>query len=815
MVTNYVDPGSYIEKKNVPSSISVSSDRNLAIVAIAPRTRRVTNEAVIRGKVYDEGVTFSGTSPYLATLTNICDKNRNNAKLYINGNELSIGLWSWKPAQAVGNAIPGTSVDTLTGNKKKFTLSLDKKPEITITLTSGLTTALSTIATDINNALVASPNYGAAYYAVASATTTVLTLDSPTTDSTSDIKIFKSYEDIAVTYADAASLISNAAWAPTPTSAFQAKTRILLIDSAYSSTATYTIEYTTVATVVDPLDYAASGTALVDISKIGTYPGSESYAKNNDYKVTGNTVDWAPTYWGNADIIGVVGTYAITATNDQLKFSIGGKSQITVALTNGPAKTAPQLAEDINLALNASSSYGPLYSHCAYVSGGTKIAIKVPNPLVNYPTDKGYSSVINFYTVTNGAFTTLFGIPAASLPYEVRGTGSRPDFATTYYTSYDHDRDVDDYSTYHRVDNLDEMYDYCSPLTLNNYMTNKLVIAGEIAFQNQASSVYLIQINDSTVPGTPSISQIRDAIDVCAKSSSITEVCVIDTSLESAVYVQNHVTNMSSMLEKKPRRGWYGMARGTDIGDPDTANTLIYRAKITLQPGATSQGRGRQILQAPTEASRILTLDDRSEVTVDLDGSYLACAVAAYFTSLVNPSEAMVDAEIVGFEINGFETYEDNERHQLADSGVNVLTMTGGRVLLLDPLTTEAGGGKVVDYEEPQGSSADDAVTRTVNSVLDKNVKGVTPDDLADFISDIKSWIKKALEACIESKFIAPYRNPDGTSRKLDPKTDIQVVQSPSDQRTFRFKYWYNKRYPAKRFYGEYSVDNPFWTSAQ
>jgi len=811
MATTYVDPGSYIQRRNEPGSISVSSDRNLAIVAIGPRTKRVTDEAVIRGKVYDETLTVSGSSPYEATLTNICDRNRNNAKLYMNGNEVPIGNWSFNSAAAVGNDIPGTDVDTSV--KKKFTLSMDGKPEITIDLTSGATTALSVIASDINTALAASPIYGAAYAAVATATTKVLTITSPLTTSASDVKILLSYEDDLGTYEDAASLISATAWNPTMLSGYQAPTILTIVDVSYSSTATYTIEYTTVDVLVDPLASAATGTPLSDIARVGTYPGSASYLKNTDYEETGNTVDWDTSAWVNSDLVGTAGTYNITGTNDTLLLAINGGAQITVTLTTGAAQTAANVAEDINLALNASADYGPLYSHCAYVSGGTTIGMTVPAPYANYPVDKGESSIVVFYTVANNAFTTLFGIPAASLPYESRGAGNRPAFATTYYTSYDHDRDSDDYNNPTAVYSVDQLIDYTSPLTLTNYTVNKLAIAGELVFQNRASSCILVQIDDETVPGTPSTAQIRAAIDACEESSSITEIVVIDTSLDSAVYLQNHVSNMSSMLKGKPRRGWYGMARGTEIGDPDTPDTLIYRSKVTLQPGATSQGRGRQILCGPTEYDRILTMEDESELTVQLDGSYMAAAVAGYFTSLGNPSDAMVGDEIVGFEIPNFETYLDGERHQLADSGVLVVTMRGGRALMLDPLTTEAGGGKVVGFEEPQSTVADDVVTKTVNNTLDTNVKGIVPDDLADFISDIKTWIKHSLEAVIEAKYIAPYRNPNNTVRPLNPKTDIQVFQSASDPRTYTFRYWYNRKYPAKRFFGEYSVDNPFWVS--
>jgi len=818
VAVGYVDPGSYIQQVNEPGSVSVTSERTPAIVAIAPRTRRVTSEAVIRGKVYDETLTVAAVSPHTATLTNTCDRSRNNSVLYANANAMGLGDWSFVAATITGNAVAGATANTTTNTK--FTISLDGKKVLTITLTSGAATPITTIATDINTALAADPAYGTAYNAVATTITgavanDTLVITSPITTSASDVKVFLSYQDLAATYADAASTISNAAWVPTAAIGYQAPTVVRVTDAVYNSSTTYTIDYVTVDTVVDPLTSATATTPLSSITYVGAYPGAVSYTKNSDYEKTGNTVDWVTTSSAEANLTGIAGPYAIVlATNDALLMSINDGAQLTVTLTAGGAQTAAQVAEDINLALNASTNYGPQFSHCAYVVGGTTLAVTTPDPFENYPTAKGNSSSVQFFTVANNAFTTLFGIPASSLPYETLGTGSRPAFATTYYVTYDHTRASTDYTEPHRVYNPTQLYEYTSPLTIDNYTRNKLCIAGEIAFENDASSIYLIQIDDTTVPGTPSTAQIRAAIDVCEQSSSITEVIVIDTSLDSAVYLQEHVSDMSSLYEKKPRRGWYGMARGSDIGDPDTPDTLVYRSTVTLQPGNTSPGRGRQILQAPTEADRILTLEDDREVTIEVDGSYLSVAVAAHFASLDNPSDAMVGDTIVGFEIENFETYLDAERHTLADSGVNVITMTGGRAVMLDPLTTEAGGAGVVSFEEPQSSAANDVLTSTINNLLDNNVRGVVPDDLADFVSDIKSWIKNGIEANIESGVIGPYRNADGTSRRLNPQTDIRVAQS-TDPRTFTFKYWYYLKYPAKRFFGEYSVDNPFFSSSE
>ena len=58
----YVDPGAYSEENIQPGSVAISSERILAIVAIAPRTKRTTNEAIIRGKIYEESLFVNYTS---------------------------------------------------------------------------------------------------------------------------------------------------------------------------------------------------------------------------------------------------------------------------------------------------------------------------------------------------------------------------------------------------------------------------------------------------------------------------------------------------------------------------------------------------------------------------------------------------------------------------------------------------------------------------------------------------------------------------------------------------------------------------------
>jgi hypothetical protein len=808
--SSYQDPGSYSEEKIQPGSVAISSERILGLVAIAPRTRRATNEAVIRGKIYEESLTtWSSSSPYTSTLAQVSNRNRNDAVLRMNGNALGVADWSFVAATLTGTA--AATVDTTTTHW--FTLSMDGKDVVTLELTTkGVGTAIATIASELNTALAAESEYGSAYSAVFTVDTNALVITSPITTSASDIKVLFSFEDTG-TSEDCASVISGGAWVPTSTTGVQAASVVQVIDSMYYVDATYDIDYVAVDIQVDPLTEATASTPLSTLTSIGSYPSTVSYTFETDYEANGNTVDWyiAGTT-DQASLTGRAETYNIVLnTNDHLYLSLNGLTTIDVTLTAGAARTAAQIVAEVGAALSASAVYGPEYSYAMIDSSGS-VKLDMPKQFENFPIPHGSASSITLVGSTShpyNAATTLFNVTTAQLPYSVYGTGSRPTFGSTYYATYEYTRASTDYDTPHRVYNSDQLYEFTSPLTVSNYTRNKMAIAAEIAFDNFAPSVYLQLINDATVTGSPTQTQINTAIDNCGKRSAITDVVVIDTAEATQAYLMSHVSNMSTMLEKKPRRGWNGCARDTAVGDPDTPDSYVYRATTTLQPPATSTGRGRQLLVAPANITRVITLEDNSEISMSVDGSYLATAVAALSTSLPNPSSTMVNLTITGFDTTDFETFLDGERKTLAGNGVFVVTLSGGNLVLKDPLTTEAGG--VPQFEEPMASAQKDSVSSTINDLLDSNVVGLVPDDLSDFIVDIKLWIMLGLQAEIGAGNIAPFRDNSSVPRDVDPTIDIQVFQSTTDPRTYIFYYWFNLKYPAKRFFGQYSVDNPFF----
>ncbi|MCK5612102.1 hypothetical protein KAR91_60080, partial [Candidatus Pacearchaeota archaeon] len=156
-------------------------------------------------------------------------------------------------------------------------------------------------------------------------------------------------------------------------------------------------------------------------------------------------------------------------------------------------------------------------------------------------------------------------------------------------------------------------------------------------------------------------------------------------------------------------------------------------------------------------------------------------------------------------------TYLKAERAQLASNGVLVVSNIGGRLELLDPVSTEAGGGRLPQFSDRSLASQKDNVTRAVDQAIDRNLRGVVPDDLADFIFDIKVVNASVLTSLIETGAIGPFRDDNGVSRDINLSKDIQAEQSNTDPTKFFFRYFYFLRYPALRFEGEYSTDNPFF----
>lgn len=832
-ISQYVDPGVYVQEVIVPGALNIATVPVLpTIIATGARTSRATNEAVVRGLVSGETLTLAGTAPHTATLANRGTRRLSNTTVFKDGIALSDSFVSYPAATALG-----TEAGTFDlSSPHSFGIKLDGKLPLTLVLeynaapaavsvdgavvtvqasfsgAGGNAATRTEIASAINDGLAAATAtalgvdapqaYGSGYSNVASDGTTGIRLTSPMSSPASNVEVFASIEGAL----DVTALFGAGS--------LQAETVIQIAPAAYSASAVFTVDYVGLDDTVDTLAQDGPRT----FQKVGAFPGVGTFQEDIDFEVDGSS----DLNWASVDIAAsfdsLTGDFDLSS-NDVLRLSFDGKAAILVDLDGlSPAPlgyadpadasnaTASEVANNINAVFNANENYGSEYRAVASASGNV---VTLTSPLSG-----AAGSLTVSHPAANDATQEIFGLGSAT-NRTVTGTGSRPALGSVYYASYDYPRAAADYNNPRQVFTLDQAFAFTGPLSENN----ELAVAADISFRNRAPSCLLVQVNDASDPGNPSRLEIQDALTAVESRSTATDICVLNTDLGVQVDLLQHVENMSGPVEKNYRRGWFGMPRGTSPGDVDTEDTYVFRATQTLQVAPTSPGRGRMILVAspgPEGINKTITREDGTTATLQLDSSWLALACASRMASFSSPAETLARKTITGFDINegSFTPWVRGERATMADNGVTVVTFDAGRFILLDPVTTEKGGGGLVSFVQISASTQKDNISRKVTLALDSNIVGIVPTDLADFIIDIKQFISNVLEGEIGAGAIAPFSDDNGNTRAIDLQRDIVVEQDPNDPTKYFFKYFFNLRYPALRLFGEFSVDNPFFSNA-
>lgn len=661
------------------------------------------------------------------------------------------------------------------------------------------------------NLAVSALGYGAAYAGAAQLITgTGLRLVSPTTTPASDVRVSNPFARTAVT------TIFGAAGALNRDS----PSIIELQRVAYNTASTYTIDYVNINDVSDTL----LNSGVLSVSRIGTSPGVGKFQESIDFSVVVDSIDWS--ILSAATLIptrGVAATFDLSV-NDVIRLSIDGRPSIDFDLVGLPSPPlgyiaigAPATAAiasvvaNINAILANNANYGPRYQTVASVLTVAGLSyIRLTSPTT------GTSSSVTISTPTtaptNDATNILFGLASTQLPYSVTGIGRRPAIASQYFVTYSITRPDADYNVMKRF-----LSESLASADLGAAAAeNPLMIAVRLAFRQKVSNLVVVQVDDSTLPGSPTRQELLDALQATERSDLVTEVVVLSTDLATQIDLKDHVEDQSSPTKKHYRRGYFGMAINTDPGDRDTPDTFVYRSTQTLQVSPDSPGRGRLVLVAPPQregTSVDLKQVDGTIERVQLDSTFDAVMIAAKKASFKSPATSLALKTIIGFNVDDIDLgsiWADEERKTMANQGVMVVTFDAGNFKILDPVTTEGGGGGAPEFLYPACSSQKDNITRKVDKALTENIVGIVPTNLADFVTDIKEFIAGVLKGEIPGA-IAPYTNADGSTRKIDLTTDIEVSQDPDDPTKFFFSYFFNLKFAALRLLGQYSVLNPFF----
>lgn len=579
---------------------------------------------------------------------------------------------------------------------------------------------------------------------------------------------------------------------------FNNASQVLIADSYYKAASTYIITYLAPSSLEDDLANAN----VNDIIRIGSFSGVTSFALGTDYDQDGDKVDWS--ILTAAVLTGIPATPFDLSVNKNIAFSLDGKPTLTVDCQGATpnATTATEVVTKLNAALSASGDYGAAYATAASVSTThVRLTSQVPGKT---------GSVKLQQAGTLSAHLEVFGVATLALPLTVTGVGMKPALGSAYYVTYRIERPETDYNVPFQFFTPAAAFEVLGYPDIDNHLANY----ADICFANGAPSVYCV-IAKPENDGSYSDAGYIAALAATESKQGMTEIIpAAITSLNVQIAAYQSVINMSSLLQRKRRRLWVGMARGTAIGDIETPNSLIWLAGVTLQVPGDSPGRGRMIVTAPSECTRIITLVDNTKVPVEFDGTALAAASAAVQTSFISASTSLLGKTLAGFD--SITDLGDAERKLLASSGINVVSLVGGKLELKDPITTEVAGGGLNEFNEISVGVQKDKVAKLVDDAIEANLKGIVPEDLTDFISDIKEVVQVQLKALVDAGDIGKYTNPaTGAVRDIDMQTDIQAFQSATDKTQFGFRYWFNGKYPAKRFFGQFSVDNPFFISTQ
>lgn len=707
-------------------------------------------------------------------------------------------------ASGVANADDDTSSVTFSG-----TGFVGREIHTFYNVAAAATVSMTEAAAAINQALAASTDlgYGSSYSAVASVSSSALKITSIISTSTSDVRVSSPITADGTTALFGAPATGNR----------DAVTGIRITNAVYNASATYTATYAQISDDTDPLE----NTGLSTVVSVGSSKGGTNFNQTTDWLLTSDEIDWSPDT--AATLTGVAGTFNI-ATNDRFILQIDGltgtitnSDQILIDLvgmtpaplgyaapSSAAAATATEVVANINAILAA--ELGPRYKAVASVSG-TKVVLTSPL------SGRSQSAIEVVANSTLPAHTAIFGGEV-----QAYGTGKRPVAGSTYFVTYEYTRPDSDYNVPFRHFSVDAALLQVGNPSISTAGYNPLGLAAQLAFENGAPFIYTIQVDDSTAEGNPTRAQILEGLEGAKTIFGGTEIVVVGepgTRLVIKTDMVDHLEDQNSSLEKHPRRIWCGMSSGTAIGSRDDTDSIVGCATRTLQVSASSPGRGRMFLVAPPQLdgmTRDVTFEDGTTARLDMDGTYLAVAVAARRTSLSNAFDTLTSRTITGFNIDDVTAaWKPGERRTMAGQGVLVITLDGGRLKMLEALSTEGGGGGKASFRVDSTSYQKDIVNTKVNQALDANIIGIVPFDLANFLIDVRLIISGVIAQEV-NKSIGSFRDKSGAVRAIDPRTDIRVALDPDDPTQFTYDYWYMLRYPMLRGDGRYSVDNPFFS---
>lgn len=568
-------------------------------------------------------------------------------------------------------------------------------------------------------------------------------------------------------------------------------TQIQIGNDFFDATADYTFSYQSRTGAIynqfDELgeDVSTAGGTCGRLDTVGTFAGTKNFSKGTDYTLSGTGIAWLnPTA---ATITGSQTQNFSGLASSTFKVTVdgGGESSITFS------STLPVLVDAVDVAAILTSGVTGLTATDS--SGKVKLTSNTSGGTSSLQIGAGTSNAVLGFL--NGQFA--------------QGSGKNPAQGEEYFVSYRANRPAIEFNTPILSTTLDAYLARVGPIT----SSNALALAGQIVFEQQPPFIYHIQVKNTGTGQAAQDLDYQDAIKAAELNPDITDIVVLGHPTVSnaggvkplvRASLRDHVVDQSSLLSRAERVGWFGVNKNTAPGDGETPGTFVWIATNELQVSADSPGRGRFVLVGPSFFKKTYRLSDGTVKQMTLDSSFLAAGVMALNASFLSPAEGLLRKVVTG--LDEVETLSNGDRDLIASNGVTLITNRQGRNIIFDPVSTDLTSA---EFREINVMNQKDNIVKRVRQQVDNTLIGIVPDDLSQFVLEVKQQIAVQLNSAIADGAIAPFQNDDGTPRNIDLRNDIVVTRRASDPTTFDFRFTFFVKFIVKRMFGTFSVSVP------
>jgi hypothetical protein len=401
--------------------------------------------------------------------------------------------------------------------------------------------------------------------------------------------------------------------------------------------------------------------------------------------------------------------------------------------------------------------------------------------------------------ITASPFIALPIPPEDPFTIDYRTRGDEADPGQLYYFTGNFLRGDELYNNPILVLDRDDGRTLLGPSTVDNH----LHIANELAFDNNVFGVYYIQVADADEDGVFQQTDFKTALLATEEVDGITDRIVL--ARQDAWGDQLAVNERANdPFEKRESLDWFGAPIGTPIGDRQTPDTLRFISDKTLRVFGQSPSHGTRILVAPTTATVNAVLQSGDTVTVTVDGSFVAGALASLTASFADPANTVLKKNLAGFQ--SVETYTEKQNVLLGDGAMDYFTDLGNGVIRIEEDTTV--DTFAIDFYLISAMTQKQFVTKVVRREMENAVISLVVPSAEAGVGIIKATLSGILLGLLGRGIIGQYEDDSGNVRKYDPSADIVVFRDTADPTLYHMFYAYFLRFPIKRVFGLFTVNS-------